>query len=77
VLAIAKSEGRDCHALSIMYGQRHVVELEVMTGASLLLDTAHAVGDEMERRAQSWQDRIGVSRKAKQQQLDDLDRNDQ
>jgi len=28
VLAIAKSEGRECHALSIVYGQRHVVELE-------------------------------------------------
>lgn len=28
VLAIAKSEGRECHALSIVYGQRHAVELE-------------------------------------------------
>ncbi len=28
VLAIAHSEGRECHALSIVYGQRHVVELE-------------------------------------------------
>lgn len=28
VLAIAKNEGRECHALSIVYGQRHVVELE-------------------------------------------------
>jgi 7-cyano-7-deazaguanine synthase len=28
VLAIAKSEGRDCLALSIVYGQRHQVELE-------------------------------------------------
>jgi 7-cyano-7-deazaguanine synthase len=28
VLAIARSEGRECHALSIIYGQRHVVELE-------------------------------------------------
>jgi 7-cyano-7-deazaguanine synthase len=28
VLAIARSEGRECHALSITYGQRHVVELE-------------------------------------------------
>lgn len=28
VLAIARSEGRECHALSIVYGQRHVVELE-------------------------------------------------
>lgn len=27
VLAIAKSEGRECHALSIVYGQRHAVEL--------------------------------------------------
>jgi 7-cyano-7-deazaguanine synthase len=28
VLAIAKAEGRECHALSIVYGQRHAVELE-------------------------------------------------
>ena len=28
VLAIARSEGRDCYALSIAYGQRHAVELE-------------------------------------------------
>lgn len=28
VLAIAKREGRDCHALSITYGQRHQIELE-------------------------------------------------
>ncbi|HUP59367.1 MAG TPA: 7-cyano-7-deazaguanine synthase QueC [Thermoanaerobaculia bacterium] len=28
VLAIARSEGRVCHALSIVYGQRHHVELE-------------------------------------------------
>jgi 7-cyano-7-deazaguanine synthase len=28
VLAIARSEGRECHALSIVYGQRHAVELE-------------------------------------------------
>lgn len=28
VLAMAKQEGRACHALSIVYGQRHVVELE-------------------------------------------------
>ncbi|MFZ2490042.1 MAG: 7-cyano-7-deazaguanine synthase QueC [Thermoanaerobaculia bacterium] len=28
VLAIARSEGRECHALSIVYGQRHGIELE-------------------------------------------------
>ena len=28
VLAIAKSEGRECYALSIAYGQRHAIELE-------------------------------------------------
>jgi 7-cyano-7-deazaguanine synthase len=27
VLAIAKSEGRECHVLSIVYGQRHAIEL--------------------------------------------------
>ena len=28
VLAIAKAKGFDCHALSVIYGQRHVAELE-------------------------------------------------
>ena len=28
VLAMAQSEGRECHALSVVYGQRHAVELE-------------------------------------------------
>jgi 7-cyano-7-deazaguanine synthase len=28
VLAMARDEGRDCHALSIVYGQRHAIELE-------------------------------------------------
>jgi 7-cyano-7-deazaguanine synthase len=28
VLAIARSEGRVCHAMSIVYGQRHAIELE-------------------------------------------------
>jgi 7-cyano-7-deazaguanine synthase len=28
VLAIAKRDGRECHALSIVYGQRHSVELD-------------------------------------------------
>ncbi|HEY0160570.1 MAG TPA: 7-cyano-7-deazaguanine synthase QueC [Thermoanaerobaculia bacterium] len=28
VLAMAKEQGRECHALSIVYGQRHSVELE-------------------------------------------------
>jgi 7-cyano-7-deazaguanine synthase len=28
VLAIAKSEGYELHALSFSYGQRHVIELE-------------------------------------------------
>ena len=27
VLAIARSEGRECHALSIIYGQRHEIEM--------------------------------------------------
>src|SRR5690606_20444086 len=28
VLAIARAKGFDCHALSVIYGQRHVAELE-------------------------------------------------
>ncbi len=28
VLAIARSQGRDCHAISFVYGQRHGIELE-------------------------------------------------
>ena len=46
VLAIARSEGFDCHALSFRYGQRHVVELtaaeRVATAAGV---TDHAVVD--------------------------------
>ncbi|HEX8616144.1 MAG TPA: 7-cyano-7-deazaguanine synthase QueC [Thermoanaerobaculia bacterium] len=38
VLALAKHEGRECHALSIVYGQRHSVELEAAKRV------AHAMG---------------------------------
>jgi RHS repeat-associated protein len=34
---------------------------------------AHVMGEDAERRAQAWEDRIGVSRKAKQQQIDEFD----
>jgi hypothetical protein len=47
--------------------------VDVMAGVSLLTDTAHAVGDEMEERAQRWEDRLGVSRRSKQQQIDEID----
>jgi predicted phage gp36 major capsid-like protein len=48
--------------------------VEVMTGASLLTETAHAVGDEMKRRGQQCEDRLAISRKAKQRQLDEIDK---
>lgn len=44
VLAIARSQGFDCYALSVAYGQRHVVELEAASRvASRLGATAHQV----------------------------------
>lgn len=43
VLAIARSEGRECHALSIVYGQRHVVELEAARRVAAAMGVAEHV----------------------------------
>jgi 7-cyano-7-deazaguanine synthase len=43
VLAIARSEGRECHALSIVYGQRHVVELEAAKRVAAAMGVAEHV----------------------------------
>lgn len=43
VLAIAKQEGRDCLALSIVYGQRHHVELEAARRVSGSMGVAEHV----------------------------------
>lgn len=43
VLAIAKQEGRDCLALSIVYGQRHHVELEAARRVSASMGVAEHV----------------------------------
>jgi hypothetical protein len=44
-----------------------------LLAGNFIPDVAHAVGDDAERRVQAWEDRIGVSRKAKQQQIDEFD----
>jgi 7-cyano-7-deazaguanine synthase len=43
VLAIARSEGRACHALSIVYGQRHRVELDAARRVAAALGVAEHV----------------------------------
>jgi 7-cyano-7-deazaguanine synthase len=43
VLAIANAEGRECHALSITYGQRHVVELEAAKRVAAAIGVAEHV----------------------------------
>ncbi len=43
VLAIARSEGRDCLALSIVYGQRHHVELEAARRVAAAIGVAEHV----------------------------------
>jgi 7-cyano-7-deazaguanine synthase len=40
VLAMAKREGYDCHALSFSYGQRHAVELENAARVARAMDVA-------------------------------------
>ena len=46
VLAMAKSQGYDCHALSFRYGQRHAVELEAAGRVATALGaTQHVVVD--------------------------------
>ena len=42
-LAIAKSEGRACHALSIVYGQRHRVELDAARRVAAAVGVAEHV----------------------------------
>ncbi len=43
VLAIAASEGYDCHALSVSYGQRHSVELQAATRIAAQAGVRHQV----------------------------------
>lgn len=43
VLAIARDEGRACHALSIVYGQRHGVELEAAQRVAAAVGVAEHV----------------------------------
>lgn len=43
VLAIAKSEGRELHALSITYGQRHAIELEAARRVAATIGVAEHV----------------------------------
>jgi 7-cyano-7-deazaguanine synthase len=43
VLALAKRDGRECHALSIVYGQRHGVELEAAKRVAAAIGVAEHV----------------------------------
>jgi len=43
VLAIADAQGRECHALSIVYGQRHIVELEAAKRVAAAIGVAEHV----------------------------------
>lgn len=43
VLAMAHDEGRECHALSIVYGQRHSVELEAARKVAAAIGVAEHV----------------------------------
>lgn len=43
VLAIARSEGRECHAISFTYGQRHEIELAAARRVALSLGAAEHV----------------------------------
>jgi len=43
VLAIANSEGRECHALSIVYGQRHAIELNAARRVAAAIGVAEHV----------------------------------
>jgi 7-cyano-7-deazaguanine synthase len=43
VLAIARSEGRECLALSIVYGQRHAIELEAARRVAAAIGVAEHV----------------------------------
>ena len=40
VLAIARSEGLECHCLTVDYGQRHRIELEAATKVATALGAA-------------------------------------
>jgi RHS repeat-associated protein len=46
--------------------------VQIMSG-NILPDVAHAVGDEMERRGQAWENRLCVSRDCKQTQIEEID----
>jgi 7-cyano-7-deazaguanine synthase len=50
VLAIAKSEGRECHALSIVYGQRHAIELEAARRVASAMGVAEHVVENLDLR---------------------------
>jgi 7-cyano-7-deazaguanine synthase len=50
VLAIANAAGRECHALSIVYGQRHRVELDAAQRVAAALGVAEHVVHELDLR---------------------------
>jgi 7-cyano-7-deazaguanine synthase len=50
VLALANRDGRECHALSIVYGQRHRVELEAAKRVATAIGVAEHVVHELDLR---------------------------
>ncbi|HVR41117.1 MAG TPA: 7-cyano-7-deazaguanine synthase QueC [Thermoanaerobaculia bacterium] len=50
VLAIAKSEGRVCHALTMVYGQRHQIELDAARRVAQAMGVAEHVVEQLDLR---------------------------
>jgi 7-cyano-7-deazaguanine synthase len=50
VLAIARAQGRECHALSIVYGQRHEVEMAAAKRIALAFGVAEHVIENLDLR---------------------------
>ena len=50
VLAMAKAEGRECHALSITYGQRHSVEMEAAQAVAKAMGVAEHIVESLDLR---------------------------
>lgn len=50
VLAMAKAEGRQCHALSITYGQRHSVEMEAAQAVAKAMGVAEHIVESLDLR---------------------------
>ncbi|HJW95385.1 MAG TPA: 7-cyano-7-deazaguanine synthase QueC [Thermoanaerobaculia bacterium] len=50
VLALARSEGRECHALSIIYGQRHEIEMSAAKRVAQTMNVAEHIIETLDLR---------------------------